>query len=60
VEPPPVANIPATPGPNNIDPHENVRVTPAAQQGISDFLAPSGAVTNVCAGKPCHTSVYTP
>ena len=60
VQPPPLGNIPPTPGPNNIDPHENVRVTPAAQQGISDFLAPSGAVTNVCAGGPCHTVVYTP
>lgn len=27
---------------------------------ISAFLVPSGAVVNVCGGRPCHTSVYTP
>ena len=38
VQPPPVGNIPPTAGPTNIDPHENPRNTPAAQQQISDFL----------------------
>ncbi len=60
VQPPPVGNIPPTAAPNNIDPHEDVRRTPAAQQQISDFLAPGGAVTNICGGTPCHTFLYTP
>ncbi len=60
VQPPPVGNIPPTAGPNNIDPHENPRDTPAAQLQISDFLEPNGTVVNVCGGAPCHSSVYTP
>ena len=44
----------------NQDPHEDPRNTPAAQQQISDFLQPNGTVTNVCGGKPCHSSDYTP
>ncbi|HUE25206.1 MAG TPA: hypothetical protein VMP89_00415 [Solirubrobacteraceae bacterium] len=60
VQPPPVGNVPPTAGPNNIDPHQNPRNTPAAQQQISDFLEPTGAVVNVCGGKPCHSSVFTP
>ncbi len=60
VQPPPVANIPPTGGPNNMDPHEDPRKTPAAQTQISDFLQPSGTVVNVCGGKPCHSSVFTP
>ncbi len=60
VQPPPAGNIPPTPGPSNIDPHEDPRKTPAAQLQISDFLEPNGAVVDVCGGKPCHTSVYTP
>ena len=32
----------------------------AARTQKSDFLQPNGAVFDVCAGKPCHTSVYTP
>ncbi len=60
VQPPPAANVPPTAGPDNIDPHENPRDTPAAQQQISDFLAPNGSVVDVCGGQPCHTSVYTP
>jgi len=60
VQPPPVGNIPPTTGPNNIDPHEDPRKTPAAQEQISDFLAPNGSVVDVCGGQPCHTSVYTP
>ncbi len=44
----------------NIDPHEDVRNTPLARQQKSEFLEPSGAVFDVCAGQPCRTSVYTP
>ena len=57
---PPVGNIPPTAGATNIDPHPDPRGTPAAQQQISDYLEPNGAVTNVCGGAPCHTSVFTP
>ena len=60
VQPPPVGNVPPVPGPANIDPHSNPRNTPAAQQQISDFLQADGAVTDVCAGQPCHSSVFTP
>jgi hypothetical protein len=60
VQPPPVANIPPTTGTNNIDPHQNPRDTPAAQSQISDFLQPAGTVVDVCGGKPCHSSVFTP
>ena len=60
VQPPPVGNVPPTAGPNNIDPHPDPRNTPAAQQQISAFLEPNGAVTDVCGGAPCHTSVFTP
>jgi hypothetical protein len=60
VQPPPVANIPPTPAPNNIDPHEDPRRTPAAQLQISDFLEPNGAVQDVCGGRPCHSFDYTP
>jgi hypothetical protein len=44
----------------NIDPHQDPRNTPAAQQQISDFLEPNGAVTDVCGGQPCHSSDYAP
>ncbi len=60
VQAPPVGNIPPTAGPTNIDPHQNPRNTPADQQQISDFLEPNGAVTDVCGGSPCHSSVFTP
>jgi hypothetical protein len=60
VQPPPVANVPPTAGPANIDPHPDPRNTPAAQQQISDYLEPNGAVLDVCGGQPCHSSVYTP
>jgi hypothetical protein len=55
VQPPPVGNIPPTASPNNADPHFDPRYTPAAQLQISDFLAPSGSVVDVCGGKPCHS-----
>ncbi len=60
VQEPPVGNIPPTPGATNIDPHQDPRNTPAAQQQISDFLEPDGAVTDVCGGAPCHSSDFTP
>jgi len=60
VQPPPVANVPPTAGANNVDPHPDPRSTPAAQQQISAFLEPDGAVTDVCGGAPCHSSVFTP
>ena len=60
VQEPPVGNIPPTAGATNIDPHPDPRSTPAAQQQISDYLEPNGAVVNVCGGAPCHTSVFTP
>jgi hypothetical protein len=61
-QPPPLTNTPpvtASTG-NEQDPHEDPRATPAAQQQMSDFLQPNGAVTNVCAGRPCHSFDYTP
>ncbi len=60
--PPPLTNTPpaqTTTG-DEQDPHEDPRNTPAAQQQISDFLQPGGAVTNVCGGTPCRSSDYTP
>jgi hypothetical protein len=60
VQPPPVGNVPPTAAANNNDPHQDPRNTPAAQEQISDFLEPNGAVVNVCGGQPCHTSVFTP
>jgi hypothetical protein len=60
VQPPPVGNVPPVAGPTNIDPHSNPRNTPAAQTQISDFLHADGAVSDVCAGQPCHSSVYSP
>jgi hypothetical protein len=60
VQPPPVGNVPPTAGANNIDPHHDPRNTTAAQQQISAFLEPNGAVTDVCGGSPCHSSVFTP
>jgi hypothetical protein len=60
VQPPPLANVSPVEGNTNIDPHEDVRSTPLARQQKSDFLMPNGAVTNVCGGSPCRTSLYTP
>ncbi|HEY4829329.1 MAG TPA: hypothetical protein VIH85_21345, partial [Solirubrobacteraceae bacterium] len=60
VQAPPVGNVPPTPAANNIDPHQDPRNTPAAQEQISDFLEPNGAVVDVCGGLPCHTSLFTP
>ncbi len=60
VQSPPLGNVPPVPGTTNNDPHQDPRNTPAAQEQISDFLEPSGAVLDVCGGQPCHTSVYAP
>jgi hypothetical protein len=55
VQPPPVGNVPPTAGSHNVDTHYDPRYTPAAQSQISDFLAPAGAVVDVCGSKPCHS-----
>lgn len=60
VQPPPFANLPPGKAASNIDPHEDVRSTALARVQKSDFLAPGGAVTDVCAGQPCRSSIYTP
>ena len=60
VQEPPVGNIPPTASATNIDPHENPRNTPAAQQQISGYLEPNGVVVDVCGGAPCHSSVFAP
>jgi hypothetical protein len=60
VQPPPLANLAPADTATNNDPHEDVRNTKAAREQKSDFLAPNGAVVDVCAGKSCHTNVYTP
>ena len=59
-QPPPLANLAPADTPTNIDPHESVRNTPLARQQKSDFLAPGGAIVDVCGGQPCRTSVYVP
>jgi hypothetical protein len=46
----PLADVPPAGG---HDPHEDPRRSPLAQQQKSDFLMPSGTVTDVCAGAPC-------
>jgi hypothetical protein len=59
-EPPPLTNTAPVDTPANIDPHEDPRDTPAAQTQVSDFLAPGGAVVDVCGGQPCRSYDYTP
>jgi len=59
-QPPPLANLPPVASALNLDPHADPRYTPAAQQQVSDFLAPAGAVVDVCDGEPCHSSAYLP
>jgi hypothetical protein len=59
-QPPPLENLPPVQGPTNGDPHEDPRYTPAAQQQMSQFLQPGGAVVDVCGGEPCRTSTYLP
>ncbi len=57
---PPVGNLAPADTTTNVDPHEDPRLTPAAQQQISDFLQPSGTFVSTCAGQPCHSYDYTP
>jgi hypothetical protein len=59
-QPPPQQGLAPTPGPANIDPHEDPRYTPAAQQQASAFMQPGGELIDVCAGTPCHSYDYTP
>jgi hypothetical protein len=53
ISPPPLGNLPNRQGP---DPHEDVRRTPAARAQKSAFLAPDGALVDVCSGGPCLTA----
>ncbi|MGH2914102.1 MAG: hypothetical protein ACRDMX_03855 [Solirubrobacteraceae bacterium] len=62
-QPPPLGNLaPVGPpaNPANQDPHEDPRITPAAQSQISAFLQPAGSVIDVCGGRPCRSYDYTP
>jgi hypothetical protein len=54
---PPVGDIPPNTTSLNQDPHSDPRLTPLAQQQISDFLEPNGTFVKVCDG-PCHSSDY--
>jgi hypothetical protein len=56
VPPPPFTNTPNRAGE---DPHGAPRGAPLALQLISDFLKPTGAVTNVCGSSPCYAGGYT-
>ena len=55
VAPPPLENIPNTVGE---DPHGAPRGAPQAVQLMSDFLQPSGAVTNVCGATACFAGGF--
>ena len=55
VPPPPFTN---TPNRTGEDPHGAPRGAPSALQLISDFLKPTGAVTNVCGPAPCYAGGY--
>jgi hypothetical protein len=59
-QPPPLADLPPVASAANEDPHEDPRYTPAAQLQVSDFLAPNGAVADVCDGQPCEPPWYSP
>ncbi len=56
VSPPPFTNTPNRAGE---DPHGAPRGAPLALQLISDFLKPTGAITNVCGASPCYAGGYT-
>jgi hypothetical protein len=60
VGPPPLTNVVPVASATNIDPHEDVRNTPAARVQKSDFLAPGGTIVDVCGGQPCRNFDYTP
>jgi hypothetical protein len=56
VPPPPLENVPNRAGE---DPHGAPRGAPLAQQLISQFLRPNGAITDVCGGEACHAGGWT-
>jgi hypothetical protein len=56
VPPPPLENVPNRGGQ---DPHGAPRVAPAEEQLVSEFLTPSGAITDVCGGQACHAGSWT-
>jgi hypothetical protein len=56
VPPPPFTNTPNRAGE---DPHGAPRGAPMALNLISDFLKPTGMVTNVCGSSPCYAGGYT-
>ena len=56
VPPPPLTNVPNRAGE---DPHGAPRGAPQAIQLMSDFLAPGGAVTNVCGVTACFAGEFT-
>jgi len=56
VPPPPLENVPNRAGE---DPHGAPRGAPEAVQLVSEFLQPGGAITDVCAGGPCHAGGWT-
>ena len=56
VPPPPTENRPNRDGE---DPHGGPRGAPGALQQVSDFLAPAGAVTDVCGPSPCYAGGWT-
>ncbi|MGZ5359179.1 MAG: hypothetical protein ACXWF9_09320 [Solirubrobacterales bacterium] len=56
VPPPPLENVPNRAGE---DPHGAPRGAPLAMLAIAGFLAPDGALTNVCGPVPCYAGGYT-
>jgi len=56
VPPPPIENRPNRGGE---DPHGAPRGAPGGLQQVSDFLAPAGAVTDVCGFLPCYAGGWT-
>ncbi|MDQ3773925.1 MAG: hypothetical protein M3461_05945, partial [Pseudomonadota bacterium] len=57
VPPPPIENLPNRGGE---DPHGAPRGAPGGLQQVSDFLSPTGAVTDVCGRpSPCYAGGWT-
>jgi hypothetical protein len=56
VPPPPLENVPNRAGE---DPHGAPRGAPEALELISQFLSPSGTITDVCGGMPCYAGGWT-
>ncbi|MGB6426465.1 MAG: hypothetical protein WBF18_14390 [Solirubrobacterales bacterium] len=56
VSPPPLTNVPNEAGE---DPHGAPRGAPTGLHLISDFLAPNGAVTNVCGSDACYSGGFS-